>query len=107
MDLAVTADHRIKLKENEKKDKNLELDSELKKKVEHKSDGCTSCNWCSWYSNQKFGKRTIGCGNKRSSGDNPNNDIIKIDHNNEKSPGDLRRLALTQIPVKDYQLTLM
>ena len=25
----------------------------------------------------------------------------------EKSPGDLRRLAITQTPVKDYQLKLM
>ena len=27
--------------------------------------------------------------------------------NTEKSPGDLRRLAVTQTPVKDHQLTLM
>ena len=27
--------------------------------------------------------------------------IIEIDQNTEKSPGDLRRLAVTQTPVKD------
>ena len=41
------------------------------------------------------------------SGDHPNYYIIDIDQNTEKSPGDLRRLAATQTPVKDYQLMLM
>ena len=35
------------------------------------------------------------------------NSIIEIGQNTEKSPGDLRRLAVTQSPVKDHQLTLM
>ena len=33
--------------------------------------------------------------------------FIKIGQNTEKSPGDLRRLAVTQTPVKDHQLTLI
>ena len=33
--------------------------------------------------------------------------IIENGQNTEKSPGDLRRLAVTQSPVKDHQLTLM
>ena len=33
MDFAVPADHRVKLKESEKKDKYLDLDRELNKKV--------------------------------------------------------------------------
>ena len=37
----------------------------------------------------------------RPSGDHPNNTIIENGQNTEKSPGDLRRLALTQTPVKD------
>ena len=40
-------------------------------------------------------------------GDHPNNSIIGNEQNNEKSPGDLMRLAVTQFPVKDHQLTLM
>ena len=36
--------------------------------------------------------------------DQPNDSIIE---NTEKSPGDVRRLAVTQTPVKDHQLTLM
>ena len=33
--------------------------------------------------------------------------IIENGQNTEKSLGDLRRLAVTQTPVKDHQLTLM
>ena len=32
---------------------------------------------------------------RRTSGDHPNNYIIEIGQNTEKSPGDLRRLAVT------------
>ncbi len=46
-------------------------------------------------------------GSWRSSGDHANNSIIENSQNTEKSPGDLRRLAVTQSPVKDHQLTLM
>ena len=60
MDFADTVDHRIKLKENEKKDKYLDLARELKKTVEHESDGDTNCNWCSWHKNQRIGTRTGG-----------------------------------------------
>ena len=37
----------------------------------------------------------------------PNNRIIENSQNTEKSPGDLRRLAVIQSPVKDHQFTLM
>ena len=47
MDFALTADHRVKLKESEKEDKYLGLVWELKKTVEHKSDYDTNCYWCS------------------------------------------------------------
>ena len=33
--------------------------------------------------------------------------IIKIGQNTKKNPGDLRRLAVTQTPVEDHQLTLV
>ena len=42
-------------------------------------------------------------GYTRTSGDYLNDSIIKIGQNTEKSPEDLRRLAVTQIPVKDHQ----
>ena len=40
-------------------------------------------------------------------GDHPNNNIIENGQNTEKSSGDLRKLAVTQTPVKDHQLRLM
>ena len=46
-------------------------------------------------------------GNKNTNGDYPNYSIIKISQNTEKSPGNLRRLAVIQTPVKAYQLMLV
>ena len=48
---AVPADHRIKLKECEKKDKYLDFARELKKTIEHAGDNYTNCNWYVWNSN--------------------------------------------------------
>ena len=42
-DFAVPADHRIKLKESEKKDKYLDLARELKRL---EGDDCTNFEWC-------------------------------------------------------------
>ena len=51
--------------------------------------------------------RTGGLGNNRRSGDHPNYCITEISQNIEKSPGDLRRLAVTQTPEENYELTLV
>ena len=51
VDFAVLADHRIKLKEFDKKVKYLDLAKELKKTMEHAGDNYTNCNWCVWNSN--------------------------------------------------------
>ena len=75
--------------------------------MEHKGDVNTNYYWCSWYSHQKVNKETGGLGNMRRNGDHPNYYIIEIGQNTEKSPGDLRRLSVTQTSVKDHQLTLM
>ena len=64
-------------------------------------------NWCAWYSNQRFATGTGGLGNKRTSGDHPNYGIVEIGQNTEKSPGDSRRLAVTQTPMKNQQVTLV
>ena len=104
VDFAVRADHRVKLKESEKKGKYLDFARKLKKLWNMK---VTNCNWCSWYSHQKIIKETEGLGNKRTSGDHPNYYIIENGQNTEKSPRDLRRLAVTQTPVNDHQLKLM
>ena len=46
VDFAVPADHRINLKECEKKDKYLDLAREMKKAMEQESNDCANCDWC-------------------------------------------------------------
>ena len=53
IDFAVAADHRIKLKEREKK-KYLDLVRELKKTMEHDGDNYANCDWYFWFSNSKI-----------------------------------------------------
>ena len=55
--------------------------------MEHENDHYTNCNWLSWYSHQRTGTRT---------GDHPNDSIVEINQNTEKSPGELSRLAVNQ-----------
>ena len=48
----------------------------------------------------KLGGWTMG-------GDQPKYSITENGQNTEKSPGDFRRLAVIQTPVKEHQLSLM
>ena len=48
-----------------------------------------------------------GLGSWRTGRDYPNDSIAEDDQNTETSSGDLRRLAVTQTPVKNYQLILV
>ena len=68
--------------------------------MEHESDSYTNSNFWYWYNYQGIDKRTGGLGNKKTRGDHPKYSIIGIGQNTEKSPGDLRRIAVTQTPVK-------
>ena len=95
MDFAVPADHRIKLKESEKKDKYLDLAKELKKTMEHEGDDYTSRDWCIRYKYLRTIKGTEGLESWRTRGDGPNYSIVENGQNTERSPGDLRRLAVT------------
>ena len=74
--------------------------------MEHESDGDTKYNWCAWNNPQRLGKGTWELRNQRTRGDHPDNSIIKFGQDIEKSPGDLKRLAVTQAPLKDHLLTL-
>ena len=47
-------------------------------------------------------KGTGGFVGWRTHGDHPSYYIIENGQDTEKSPGDLRRLAVTQTPVKDH-----
>ena len=51
VDFAVPVDHRIKLKECEKRDMYLDLARELKKKMEHAGDDSANCIWSIWNNN--------------------------------------------------------
>ena len=107
VDFDVPADHRIKLKESEKKDKYLDPARELKKNMEHKSYIYTNYEWCFCYSHQRIIKGTGWLGGRRTNGDHPNYSIIENGQNNNKNFGDLRRFAITQTSVKDHQLMRM
>ena len=45
--------------------------------------------------------------NRRTSRDHPNSSIVDIDQNTEKSPENLRRLAVTLTTMKEHQLKLI
>ena len=75
--------------------------------MEHADDNNTNCNRCVWNSKKMITKGIGGLGNWRTGRDHPNDSIIEDGQNTEKSPGNLRRLAVTQIPVKNHRLTLM
>ncbi len=97
VDFAVPDNHRIKLEECEKRDKYLDLARILKKLWNMKVTIIIST----------FGTVTGGFGIRRPNGNHPNKSIIENGQNTEKNPGNLRRLAVTQTPVKDHQLMLM
>ncbi len=70
--------------------------------MEHECDGDTNCKWRTRYNHQRVDKGTGELGNKRTTGDHTNYDIVE---NTEESPGDWRRLVVTNIPVRNHQLT--
>ena len=49
VNLLVSADHRVKLKESEKRDKYLDLAREFKKSIEHEGDDESNCSRCARY----------------------------------------------------------
>ena len=59
-----------------------------------------------WNSPQAFGKETGAIGDQRKNLDYIDYKIIKINDDTEKRPDVLRRLAVTQTPVKYYNLKL-
>ena len=95
VDFAVPADHRIKLKECEKKDKYLDLARELKKlwnmqvtiiPIVIGAFGTVTKGLLKGLEDLEVG---------RTGGDHPNDSIIENSQNTKKSPAELRRLAVT------------
>ena len=74
-----------------------------KKNWEHEGGS----NRCAQYSSEKIDTVTGELRNKRTSGDHPNYNIVDIGRNTKKTPGDLRRLAVTQTAVRSHQLMLV
>ena len=62
MDIAVTADHRVKIKVSEKWDNYLDIARELKK-MEYEGDCDYSCNCCTWNESQGIGQGMGKIGN--------------------------------------------
>ena len=71
-----------------------------KKKKTVKHDGDTNRNLGDQYTHHKTYTETRRLEKKRTSRDHPNYQVIKIGQITDKNPGDLRRLAVTQIPEK-------
>ena len=71
--------------------------------MEHERDGDTNCKGFNLYCHQRIDTEPGEVGKKTTSGDNPNYGIITIGQNTERNPGDLRRLAVTQTPVRNHQ----
>ena len=107
VDFAVPADHRIKLKECEKKDKYLDLARKLKKMWNMQVTIIPIVISAFGIVIIGVAKGTRGLGSWRTSGDHPNDSIVENGQNTKKSPGYLRGLAVTQTPVKNHRLTLM
>ena len=77
VDFAIPADHRIKIKQNEKQ-KDRQISGRELNTVIHESDSDTNCCWCTWNSLQRLGKKTSGTENQRKNEDCPNYSTVKI-----------------------------
>ena len=63
--------------------------------------------WCTWNNRQRIGKGIRGLGNKMTSGYHPEKSTFNISQNTEKSPGDVRTLAVSQTPQRNHHLMLV
>ena len=107
MDFALLADHGVKLKESEKRNKYLDLARELKKLWNMKVTVIPFIIGALGTVTNGIKKGLVDLERKRLSGDHPNDSIIEIGQNTKKSPGDLRRLAISQTAMINHQLALV
>ena len=70
-------------------------------KVEHKSDGDDNRSWSTQISLKSLRKGSVRPGNQIKNQGYLDNSIFEIGQNSEKSPSDLKRLAVTLRPLKD------
>ena len=74
----ISVDHRVKIKENEKINKDLDFARELKR-VEHEVNGDNNCSWCPWSDHQRLEKKPRRVGNQK----NVDNSFVEIGQNND------------------------
>ena len=67
--------------------------------MRHESDGDTNYNWSTRNGPQRLGKESGIVGFRRTNRDHPNYSFTIVDHDTEKSPGDLgsEKLARSNI----------
>ena len=106
MELSVPKDHKVKMKQTKKINKYLDLAKELKKAVDLECNSNTNCSCCTQNDPQRLGKKTGGIGYQRENQDFLDHNIGMIGWN-QKRPGDLRKLAVTEIPGKNHKLILV
>ena len=103
MDFAIPSESKRKQKDTQ----TLGPPKRTKIAVEHEGDGDIGYNWCTWNTPQWFGKRSGRSGNRKKNQKCLNYSLLEINQNTELSPGNLRRLAVTQTTEKDHQLNLV
>ena len=106
VDIAVPADHRINVKECEKRDKYLDLARKLKKLWNMKVM-IVPMVIGAFGTITKGSLKGLGAWKIMDGRDYPNDTIAENGQNLETSPGDLRRFAVNQTPVKNHQVTLI
>ena len=103
VDFAIPINHRVKIKENKKRKKYLEL----KKLWNMKVMVIPIIIGALWMVPKGFIKGMEELEIRVHAENIPNYSIVKISKNTGKSPGDIRRVVVTQTLVKYHQLTLV
>ena len=75
--------------------------------MENESDNDANCNYHAWYSHQMISTENGRFGNMRTNGDHLHYSIVEISQKTERSPGDLRRIAVTSASVESHEITLV
>ena len=104
MAFTLPVDNRVRLKELKKRDKYPDLAKELKKILLNQKFTIIPNVIGSKGTVTKGLEHTERFGNNRTSGDCPKYSIVEISQNTENSPGDLKKLVVTQIPVMQKTL---
>ena len=109
--LVNSTDHWLKINERKKIYKYLDVKKKkqicIKQIVEHEGDDDTNCNWYICNGNQRFGeKKTKRIVNQRKNRDYLDRRVFEIDINTEKSPANLKILAIALTPLNSQRFKL-